>query len=384
MSSFFYKSYGMLFVCFLILGFFFVLSSTAVAAAVSGTNYTSQFRNTDYGTINWKPTGGTAVDITEGAITGDIWSTHFGWIHLDPSGDPLTLTCSGSTGTFTGSAWGEAMGFIDFEPSGGGVTLDSSGQFSGSAWNPNFGWITFSCPGASTCVSTSFTCGSGGNNDGATGESSGGYPSPITKPSAECEMSAIPSNITLGGSATLRWETNIPDDNLRSGRISNDVGSIEKENGHSIVSPDRTTTYTARFRGSGVSGRAVCSATVTVDEKGTIPINIIDTPLGPADVETVTDPTVGCLDPNARNYNTDADSHSQRMCEYKEDRVFGCTDQEAVNYNTHADQDNGSCQYPILRDGSQRAQTIVRIVSAVAGVGVLGIIARWLLRLFLR
>lgn len=54
---------------------------------------------------------------------------------------------------------------------------------------------------------------------------------------------------------------------------------------------------------------------------------------------------VGCLDPNAQNYNANATQHDASSCIFVEGVVFGCTDSEALNYNTFAEEDNGSCQY---------------------------------------
>ena len=57
---------------------------------------------------------------------------------------------------------------------------------------------------------------------------------------------------------------------------------------------------------------------------------------------------IGCMDPNANNYDNTANVPSDD-CEY--DRVFGdqapgCTDPNATNYNSLATFDDGSCVYP--------------------------------------
>jgi branched-chain amino acid transport system substrate-binding protein len=52
---------------------------------------------------------------------------------------------------------------------------------------------------------------------------------------------------------------------------------------------------------------------------------------------------VGCMDPNANNYNPDA-NEDNGFCSYD---VVGCTDSEANNYNPDATVDDGSCIYKI-------------------------------------
>ncbi|NQX92268.1 MAG: hypothetical protein HRT74_09155, partial [Flavobacteriales bacterium] len=52
--------------------------------------------------------------------------------------------------------------------------------------------------------------------------------------------------------------------------------------------------------------------------------------------------TFGCTDPNALNYNPNADANDG-SCEYP---VYGCTDEAALNYNPEATDDDGSCDYP--------------------------------------
>jgi hypothetical protein len=64
-----------------------------------------------------------------------------GWINFEPSlGPGVTITNS----AITGYAWGENVGWINFNPTGGGVTINpSTGVFSGYAWGENIGWINF-------------------------------------------------------------------------------------------------------------------------------------------------------------------------------------------------------------------------------------------------
>ena len=55
-------------------------------------------------------------------------------------------------------------------------------------------------------------------------------------------------------------------------------------------------------------------------------------------------PILGCTDPNANNYNANANI-DDGSCTYPEP-VYGCTDPLADNYNATATVDDGSCTYP--------------------------------------
>ena len=54
------------------------------------------------------------------------------------------------------------------------------------------------------------------------------------------------------------------------------------------------------------------------------------------------DAVVGCMDPNALNYNPNAEEEAWNSCEYP---PSGCTDQYAENYDPGAEVDDGSCEY---------------------------------------
>ncbi len=54
---------------------------------------------------------------------------------------------------------------------------------------------------------------------------------------------------------------------------------------------------------------------------------------------TISDPVDGCTDPNASNYNPEA-NNNDGSCEYE-----GCTDSNACNYDSFATTDNSSCEY---------------------------------------
>ena len=57
------------------------------------------------------------------------------------------------------------------------------------------------------------------------------------------------------------------------------------------------------------------------------------------------DAIIGCMDPNALNYNPDAEVEYSNSCEYPPEAVSGCTDQYAENYDPGAEVDDGSCEY---------------------------------------
>ena len=101
--------------------------------------------------INFKPTLGTPVHITDSGITGNAWSETFGWINFAPSYGGVTNTLDGVLG---GYAWGDGAGWINFAPTHGGVTIGITGQLTGYAWSENFGWIKFNCGEINACVST--------------------------------------------------------------------------------------------------------------------------------------------------------------------------------------------------------------------------------------
>tara|TARA_R110002020_G_scaffold375954_2_gene587110 strand:+ start:83 stop:886 length:804 start_codon:yes stop_codon:yes gene_type:complete len=70
------------------------------------------------------------------------------------------------------------------------------------------------------------------------------------------------------------------------------------------------------------------------------------TGLGDSDVvkEEKWEPTLGCMDPAADNYDPNADYDNGNFCEYPP--ILGCTDTNATNYDSMAEEDDGSCEYP--------------------------------------
>ncbi len=242
---------------------------------------TAQFENASYGAVNFKPTLGTPITVTDTAITGNAWGDYVGWINMNPINGGVTNTCNGDLG---GYAWGENTGWINFAPTLGGVSISpTTGEFSGNAWSENMGWIEFSCPGVG-CVRTDW---SGCTTPPAGGGSSSGGVS--TAPA--CSINAAPATVSGGNSTALSWNTNIGV--LTSATIySTATGNTAyptTTNGSVFATPPLTTTYIATFSGTFPSGTATCSVTVTVDDLIVPPP--ID-PILPVDPVLPVDPTL--------------------------------------------------------------------------------------------
>ncbi len=83
-----------------------------------------------------------------------------------------------------------------------------------------------------------------------------------TTPPPTASLSANPTTITEGQSATLSWSTT----NATSASINNGVGSVSVSGGSTSVSPAVTTTYTLTASGDG--GTTTASATIVVNSAG--------------------------------------------------------------------------------------------------------------------
>lgn len=92
------------------------------------------------GWINFEPSQGEGVTVTDSAVTGKAWGENIGWINLSPATGGVM---NDGAGNLSGYAWGENVGWINFAPTGGGVTIDANGNFDGYAWGENIGWIHF-------------------------------------------------------------------------------------------------------------------------------------------------------------------------------------------------------------------------------------------------
>ncbi len=106
------------------------------------------------GWLNFKPSYGPAVTVSETALVGFIWSENIGWINLSPVHGGVSNSANGD---LSGYAWGENIGWINFAPTYGGVMIDSGGNFYGWAWGENIGWISLQDINSPYMVKTSWT-----------------------------------------------------------------------------------------------------------------------------------------------------------------------------------------------------------------------------------
>ena len=98
------------------------------------------------GWINFEPSQGLGVTVTDTEVTGYAWGENVGWFNLSPTEGGVV---NDGNGNLSGYAWAENVGWINFAPAGAGVTIDpATGEFSGKAWGENIGWITFRSTGA--------------------------------------------------------------------------------------------------------------------------------------------------------------------------------------------------------------------------------------------
>ena len=93
------------------------------------------------GWLNFEPSQGPGVTVSDANLTGFIWAENIGWINLWP--ENYGGVSNDGAGNLSGYAWGENVGWINFSPNYGGVTIDADGNFAGWAWGENIGWINF-------------------------------------------------------------------------------------------------------------------------------------------------------------------------------------------------------------------------------------------------
>jgi hypothetical protein len=90
------------------------------------------------GWINFSPSQGPGVTVTDSAITGYACGENIGWINFSPAISSGVV--NDGSGNLSGYAWGENIGWINFD----GVKINpATGVFSGYAWGENIGWINF-------------------------------------------------------------------------------------------------------------------------------------------------------------------------------------------------------------------------------------------------
>ncbi|MDD3663402.1 MAG: hypothetical protein PHT84_06110, partial [Candidatus Pacebacteria bacterium] len=143
--------------------------------------------------INFLPTNGTPIHITDSVVTGHAWSETMGWIKFNPGTIGVTNTEEGILGEY---AWGENAGWINFAPTNGGVTINSEGEFGGWAWAQNFGWIKFDCSVTDACVKTDWRPISARPSTGGGGTTSGSTSNPTTPTEPQEEPVDVCPNIS--------------------------------------------------------------------------------------------------------------------------------------------------------------------------------------------
>lgn len=129
-------------------------SLIAFAENVDPNNTGAQYAwGENIGWVNFEPSQGPGVTISNGGATGYAWGENVGWINLNCRNNSATCATTKSYGIVRdgtklgGYAWGENIGWINFDTTSSGgsrVTIDpATGRFSGRAWGENVGWISF-------------------------------------------------------------------------------------------------------------------------------------------------------------------------------------------------------------------------------------------------
>ncbi len=101
------------------------------------------------GWLNFEPSQGQGVHVSDANLSGYVWAENIGWINLSPASYGGIV--NDGSGNLSGYAWGENVGWISFScdntTSCGsvdyGVTIDTDGAFDGYAWAENIGWVNF-------------------------------------------------------------------------------------------------------------------------------------------------------------------------------------------------------------------------------------------------
>ena len=129
-----------------------IVSMLALTAPVHATNIAANSFawSENAGWINFAPSAGPGVTVSDTVVSGYAWAENLGWINFSPTSGGVF---NNADGVLSGDAWSENAGWISFAPVGAGVYIDTiTGQFSGYAWGENIGWINFDVP--STVITT--------------------------------------------------------------------------------------------------------------------------------------------------------------------------------------------------------------------------------------
>lgn len=185
------------------------------------------------GWINFKPSFGPGVTVTDSAVIGYAYGENIGWINLscannNSCGDVNYGVVNDGDGNLSGHAWCENTGWINFAPDGAGVKIDpGTGEFSGLAWAENIGWIKFRSNGPVTYgVTTSWpkdidadgisievdNCPTVYNPD-QTDINVDGYGDNCVSPDVDISRNVnIGDNPVIGNGCTIKFEVSIGND----------------------------------------------------------------------------------------------------------------------------------------------------------------------------
>ena len=142
---------GSLGVIFVLVFFSFSFTHLALASQTIGTidGAYKYAWGENIGWINFA-CDGCNVSVTDSSVSGNAWSTQYGWINLNPTNSGVT---NNNEGALSGFAWSSNLGWIDFN----GVTIDSNGEFLGYATvKSDNSQINFNCVNGNSCGSADF------------------------------------------------------------------------------------------------------------------------------------------------------------------------------------------------------------------------------------
>ncbi len=210
--------------------------------------------------------------------------------HLDDGNqinfDCLNCSVSVSDDELTGYVWSESFGWINLSPAQSGVLNDGDGNLSGYAWGELAGWVNFNPVNGGVSIEEGFF------NGEAWGENTG-------------------------------W-------------IIFDCSDLV----NSCVYTDWRPPSTNPPGGGGGGNDPACRDGEDNDGDG-----FEDYPedLGCQSLNDNNEQLTACSDPDADNFNQQANIHDDSLCLYSP--VLGCTDSIALNYNPGASVSDNSCVY---------------------------------------
>ena len=221
----------LIFYVLLVFGFLIPYSLFASTGTIDPSNRTSWLCTAEAGNsdchdhtlVNWRVDPGqssaTPVSVADDGLSGWIFSSELGWIHLAPSSGAST-TWTGvhndGSGNLSGYGWGMSASWVNFNPTSAtsapfdahGVEISTStGEFSGWAWLENYGWMLFDC-GQGACVKTDWSSSATTTSTTTTIiHTGGGTPinDPIANPVSGTYLSAISVKITATSSTFIKY-----------------------------------------------------------------------------------------------------------------------------------------------------------------------------------